>query len=162
MGQGFQAYLLNMRRPIFQDRRVREALDYTYDFEKINLYNMRDPGVQHVLELGLRGEGLAGPRRARKLLEPFRDKLPPEVFGPPYVPPRTDTSPNALRDNLKKARTLLEEAGWKVDARRRACATRRASRSRSSTSIRRRIRPSSATSIWQRNLAKVGITLKVR
>jgi hypothetical protein len=32
------------------------------------------------------------------------------------VPPRTDTGPNALRDNLKKARTLLEQAGWNVDA----------------------------------------------
>jgi len=37
------------------------------------------------------------------------------VFGPPYVAPRTDTDPNALRRNLLKARRLLEEAGWKLD-----------------------------------------------
>ena len=55
MGQGHQAYLLNLRRPIFQDRRVREALDYSYDFEKINLYNQRRRALQPVLQLGLRG-----------------------------------------------------------------------------------------------------------
>ena len=40
------------------------------------------------------------------LLEPFRDKLPPEVFGEPYVPPVTDGS-GRDRDSLKKAEELL-------------------------------------------------------
>ncbi len=53
------------------------------------------------------------------LLEPFRNKLPPEVFGPPYVPPRTDTSPNALRDNLKKARDAARGGGLEGRRRRR-------------------------------------------
>ncbi len=46
------------------------------------------------------------------LLDPFKDKLPPEVFGEPYTPPVTDGSGNN-RDNLKKARDLLIGAGWK-------------------------------------------------
>jgi peptide/nickel transport system substrate-binding protein/microcin C transport system substrate-binding protein len=57
--------------------------------------------------------GLPGPGELA-LLEPFRNELPPEVFGPAWVPPRMDASPTALRDSLKEARKLLEEAGWKV------------------------------------------------
>jgi peptide/nickel transport system substrate-binding protein/microcin C transport system substrate-binding protein len=42
--------------------------------------------------------------------------LPPRVFGPAFVAPRTDTAPDALRRNMLKARELLEQAGWKLDA----------------------------------------------
>jgi microcin C transport system substrate-binding protein len=159
MGQGHQAYLLNLRRPIFQDRRVREALDYTYDFEKINLYNMRvrAPSLFSNSEFAAKGPPSPG---ELAILEPFRDKLPPEVFGMPYVPPRTDTGPNALRENLKKARALLEQAGWNVDA---DGVLRNAKgepfemeylETQGSQQFR--------NVIWARNLAKVGIKLKVR
>ena len=50
------------------------------------------------------------------LLEPFRAEIPPAAFGPAWQDPRTDLDPNGLRNNLKRARKLLEEAGWKVDA----------------------------------------------
>jgi peptide/nickel transport system substrate-binding protein/microcin C transport system substrate-binding protein len=113
MGKGMQAYLLNLRRPIFQDVRVREALDYSYDFEKINLYDQRRRSYSLFSNSEFAAKGLPGPGELA-LLEPFRDQLPPAVFGPPYQPPRTDTGPNALRENLKKARALLEAAGWKV------------------------------------------------
>ncbi len=115
MGKGMQAYLLNLRRPIFQDARVREALDYSYDFEKINLYNQRRRSYSLFSNSDFAADGMPGPGEL-ELLEPFRAQLPPEVFGTSYQPPRTDTGPNALRENLKKARALLEEAGWKVAA----------------------------------------------
>jgi len=159
MGQGHQAYLLNLRRPIFQDRRVREALDYTYDFEKINLYNMRVRAYSLFSNSDFAAKGLPSPGELA-ILAPFRDKLPPEVFGEPYVPPRTDTGPNALRDNLKKARTLLEQAGWNVDA---EGVLRNAKgepfemeylETQGSQQFR--------NVIWARNLAKVGINFKVR
>ena len=35
-----------------------------------------------------------------KLLEPFRKELPPEVFGPAFVAPRTNGDPKQLRQNL--------------------------------------------------------------
>jgi microcin C transport system substrate-binding protein len=55
----------------------------------------------------------SGPPSAEelKLLEPFRDKLPPEVFGEPYAPPITDGS-GRNRDNLRKAKELLTAAGY--------------------------------------------------
>ncbi|MEX2318734.1 MAG: ABC transporter substrate-binding protein, partial [Bauldia sp.] len=46
------------------------------------------------------------------ILEPFRDSLPPEVFGEPYVPPETDGT-GRDRAILRRASDLLAEAGWK-------------------------------------------------
>ena len=159
MGKGLQAYLLNLRRPQFQDRRVREALDYSYDFEKINLYNERRRSYSLFSNSDFAAVGLPGPGEL-KLLEPFRGKVPDEVFGSPYKPPRTDTAPNALRENLKKARALLEQAGWKVGT----------------DGILRNAKgepfefeyletlggPQFRTVTWQRNLAKLGIAMRAR
>ena len=159
MGKGMQAYLLNLRRPIFQDARVREALDYSYDFEKINLYNQRRRSYSLFSNSDFAADGMPGPGEL-KLLEPFRAQLPPEVFGTSYQPPRTDTGPNALRENLKKARALLEEAGWKVAA---DGVLRNAKGEPFEFEY---LEPESSnqfrTVIWQRNLAKLGINLKSR
>src|SRR5262249_14808255 len=48
-----------------------------------------------------------------KLLEPYKDRLPPEALTTPYAAPVTDASGNP-RDNLRKAQRLLAEAGWTV------------------------------------------------
>ena len=136
-GQGLQAYLLNLRRPIFQDRRVRQALDHTYDFEKINVYRLR------CAPTACSPTRISPPTACRApgelaLLEPFRNELPPEVFGPAYVPPRTRHEP-------QRAARQPEEGAHAARARRAGrsaptacCATPRASRSSSSTSTRRR------------------------
>jgi microcin C transport system substrate-binding protein len=116
-GQGLQAYQLNLRRPIFHDIRVRKAFGLTYDWETNNRYRAfglkRASSVFNNSEFAAQGLPSAG---ELKLLEPFRAELPKEVFGAPYVAPRTDTDPNALRRNLLEARALLEAAGWKLDA----------------------------------------------
>ena len=113
-GQLMQIYTLNMRKPIFQDMRVREALGYTYDFENVNKTGLFKRATSLFNNSEFAAEGLPGPGEL-KLLEPFRAELPPRVFGPPYQPPRTDSSKGALRANLLKARELLEQAGWKLD-----------------------------------------------
>jgi len=159
MGKGMQAYLLNLRRPIFQDVRVREALDYTYDFEKINLYNQRRRSYSLFSNSEFAATGLPGPGEL-KLLEPWRGKVPDEVFGESYKPPRTDTGPNALRENLKKAKALFEAAGWKV-------APDGVLRNDKGEPFEfEYLEPESTnqfrTVTWQRNLAKLGINLKSR
>ena len=115
-GQGLQAYEINLRRPIFQDIRVRKAFGLTYDWETNNRYPnfglKRASSVFNNSEFA--AQGLPSPGEL-KLLEPYRDELPKEVFGPPFVAPRTDTGPNALRANLLEARGLLQDAGWKLD-----------------------------------------------
>jgi peptide/nickel transport system substrate-binding protein/microcin C transport system substrate-binding protein len=113
-GQGFQSYLLNLRRPLFQDIRVRRAINLAYDFEAVNVYKQYKHTNSMFANSDFAATGTPGPGEL-KLLEPFRSELPPEVFGPAWIPPRMDASPNALRDSLKEARRLLEEAGWKVD-----------------------------------------------
>jgi peptide/nickel transport system substrate-binding protein/microcin C transport system substrate-binding protein len=105
---------MNMRRPLFQDIRVREALIYAYDFEtvyKTGTYHRADSLFNNS---EFAAQGVPGPGEL-KLLEPFRKSLPARVFGPAYRAPRTKDAPNGLRRNLLKARALLEEAGWKLD-----------------------------------------------
>jgi microcin C transport system substrate-binding protein len=161
-GQGLQAYELNLRRPIFQDIRVRHALVLTYDWETNNRY--RDFGLKRASSVfnnsEFAAEGLPSPGEL-KLLEPFRDQIPKEVFGPPFVAPRTDSDPNALRRNLLEARSLLEAAGWKLadDG-----VLRNASGepfvvellAPSSQDTDRRMLP------WGRNGAKLGMTIRAR
>jgi peptide/nickel transport system substrate-binding protein/microcin C transport system substrate-binding protein len=113
-GQGLQAYEINSRRLLFQDIRVREAINYTFDFETNNRYHLFKRANSVFNNSEFAAEGLPSPGEL-KLLEPYRSELPKEVFGPPFVAPRTDGDPNALRRNLLKARALLESAGWKLD-----------------------------------------------
>jgi microcin C transport system substrate-binding protein len=114
---GFQSYVLNTRRPPLDDIRVREALGLAMDYEWMNrqmFYN----AYQRVQ--GLFGNTDCAPQGSPSpqelaLLEPWRSRLPPAVFGPMYQPPRTDGD-NSLRGNLKRAQALLKDAGWTVQA----------------------------------------------
>lgn len=110
---GMQGFAYNLRRPIFQDIRVREALGYAFDFEWSNrtLFNMayvRTGSYFSNSELAASG---TPSKEELALLTPFRNQLPPSVFGPVWQPPRTDGSGNA-RSNLLKAQQLLASAGW--------------------------------------------------
>jgi microcin C transport system substrate-binding protein len=112
-----RAMIFNTRRPQFADRTVRDALSYALDFEWMNrtLFHgayRRTASYYPNSELAA-----SGPPGSAELavLEPLRDNLPPEVFGPAYVPPATDGSgPSGLRANLRKAQEMLASAGWTV------------------------------------------------
>ena len=111
-----QGYFMNTRRPVFADRRVRQAMIYAFDFEWTNknlfygYYTRIDSYFGKDEQLSARGLP-TGPELA--LLEKFRDKLPPEVFTQEYKMPTTDGSGN-WRDNERAAFRLLREAGYKV------------------------------------------------
>jgi peptide/nickel transport system substrate-binding protein/microcin C transport system substrate-binding protein len=115
VGQGLQAHMINLRRPLFQDIRVREALGYTYDFDTLNRLGLLKRTQSQFNNSQFAAEGLPSPGEL-KLLEPFRNELPPEVFGPAYRAPTTGRDPKRLRQNLLKARELLAQAGWKLAA----------------------------------------------
>ncbi len=113
-GSGLQSYIFNLRRPQFKDRRVREALGLAYDFASLNVYKQYKRTTSLFANSDFAATGMPSPEELA-LLEPFRADIPPAAFGEPWQDPRTDLDPNGLRNNLKKARKLLQEAGWKVD-----------------------------------------------
>ena len=156
-GQGLQAFDLNLRRPIFQDIRVREALGLTYDFDTNNRYRLFKRASSLFNNSEFAAEGLPSPGELA-LLEPYRKELPKEVFGPAFVAPGTGGEPARLRANLLKARGLLEQAGWKLapDGRLR--------NARGEPFEFEYMTPNEGARMadWQHNLAKVGIKFKVR
>ena len=110
---GVQAFFFNTRLPKFQDRRVREALAYAFDFEWLNknqFYGIYDRMASYFENSELAARDL--PSEAElAVLEPHRGAVPEEVFTKAFVPPSSDGSGNNRR-NLRTARTMLEEAGW--------------------------------------------------
>ena len=112
---GMRAFVFNTRRALFADRRVREALGFAFDFEWLNenlLHGayVRTDSYFANSELASRG---APSVREQALLTPYRGRLADEVFTRAFVPPATDGTGN-VRENLKAARALLGEAGWRV------------------------------------------------
>ena len=110
---GVQAFFFNTRLPKFQDRRVREAFAYAFDFEWLNknqFYGLYERMASYFENSELAARGLPSAAELA-LLEPHRGAIPEEVFTTPFVPPATDGSGNNRR-NLRAARTLLADAGW--------------------------------------------------
>ena len=110
---GVQAFFINTRLTKFQDRRVREALAYAFDFEWLNknqFYGTYDRMASYFENSELAARGLPSADELA-LLEPHRGAVPEEVFTTEFVPPASDGSGNNRR-NLRAARALLEEAGW--------------------------------------------------
>ncbi|MBX3495042.1 MAG: ABC transporter substrate-binding protein [Parvibaculum sp.] len=112
---GAQGWFLNTRREKFKDPRVREALGLAFDFEWTNknlFYGLYKRTESYFENSPMKAEG--EPDAAElALLEPFRDVLPAAVFGPAIVPPASDGS-GQDRGLLRRAATLLDEAGWRI------------------------------------------------
>ena len=116
MPTGMQGFAFNLRRPLFQDPRVRQALGYALDFEWSNrtlFYGQYTRARSYFDNSELAANGIPSGKEL-EVLAPFRGKVPEELFTTEYQPPATDGSGN-LRDNLHKAAELLKAAGWSVD-----------------------------------------------
>jgi microcin C transport system substrate-binding protein len=112
---GVQAWFLNSRKPHLNDARVRQAINLAYDYEWANktlFYGLYKRTRSMFENSDLAATGLPSAAE-RALLEPFRDRVPPEVFTTEFQPPRTDGSGNN-RANLKQAQQLLLAAGWVI------------------------------------------------
>ena len=113
-GAGMQGFVLNVRKPMFQDVRVRKALDLALDFEWMNrqlFYGQYTRLDSYFANGELAANGVPSPAEL-KILDPLRAQLDPAVFGPAPRQPVTAPPPHSLRDNLLKARDLLAQAGW--------------------------------------------------
>jgi len=112
---GMQAFFFNTRRDVFKDRRVRQALGYAFDFEWTNknlFFSQYTRSKSFFANSELAAIGLPEGEEL-EILERYRGKIPEEVFTTPFEAPSTDGS-GWPRDNLRKAFSLLEKAGWEV------------------------------------------------
>ena len=112
---GMYAIALNTRRAIFREAKVRAALAYAFDFKWLNktLYHGAYRRTRSYFENSeLAATGLPSSTELA-LLAPYRDSLPGEVFSQAYAPPQADGS-GRLRGNLRTARKLLAQAGWRI------------------------------------------------
>ena len=109
---GAQGWWFNTRRAAFSDPRVREAIGLAFDFEWTNrtlMYGAYARTASFFENSDMRAVGAPAPGELA-LLEPWRGRVPDEVFGAPYEPPRSDGS-GQDRALLRRADTLLREAG---------------------------------------------------
>src|SRR5258705_4041634 len=109
---GMQGFGYNLRRPLFQDPKVRQALAYGFDFEWSNknlFYGLYHRTRSYFDNSELAATGV--PQGAElQILDKFRGKVPDEVFAKEYDPPKYDGSGN-IRDGLREALKLLQAAG---------------------------------------------------
>jgi len=157
---GMQAYVFNLRRPIFQDIRVREALGLLFDFEWSNkqlFFNSYERTTSFFQGSELAATALPSPAEL-KLLNPLKDKLPKEVFSQVFTLPKTDAS-GMIRENKRKAYKLLVEAGFKIVDDQMIMPNGKPFKFEfmlHQVSLERVLLP------FKRNLAELGITLEIR
>lgn len=111
--QGMQGFALNLRRPVFQDKAVRKAMNYAFDFEWSNkqfAYDAYTRTRSYFANSEMESTGLPEGREL-EILEPFRDQLPEAVFTQEFKVPVSDGS-GTNRSNLRVAALLLDEAGY--------------------------------------------------
>ena len=110
-----QAFAFNIRRPKFQDPRVRRAFNFGFDFEEMNRQIFF--GLYQRISSYFQGTELAcsGVPEGQELviLETVKDKVPPELFTRPYTNP-VGGDPQKVRNNLREAVALLRDAGYEI------------------------------------------------
>jgi microcin C transport system substrate-binding protein len=112
---GAQGWFINTRRAKFKSPKLREALIDAFDFEWTNktiMYGSYDRTHSVFQNSDMMANGKPDPDELA-LLEPFRGKVPDDVFGEPFVPPVTDGS-GQDRALLRRGSQLLQEAGYVI------------------------------------------------
>ena len=110
---GMQGWALNQRRDKFKDARVRQALNFAFDFEWSNtnlFFGQYTRSRSYFNNSEMEAKALPGPDELA-LLTPLKDQIPPEVFTTEFTNP-TDTAAPGRRKNLRQATQLLTAAGW--------------------------------------------------
>jgi microcin C transport system substrate-binding protein len=159
-----RAFAFNTRRDKFEDARVRRAFNFAFDFEEMNRQfffgqykriNSYFEGTELACSGLPQGEEL-------NILEPLRDKVPPEVFSTPYANPVAGT-PENVRANLREGMRLIREAGYEVRGLKQVNSQTREALSVEILSLKSD--PSGAERVinfYQPSLARLGIEVTVR
>lgn len=113
---GTQGYWMNLRREKLQDPRVREAIGLMFNFEWTNqalFYGLYERTTSFWENSTMMASGLPEGEELA-VLEPFRDRLPPEIFTEPAWTPAVQRPDRLDRSAVRRASKLLDDAGWKV------------------------------------------------
>ncbi|MBB3976542.1 microcin C transport system substrate-binding protein [Rhizobium azooxidifex] len=108
-----QAMVPNMRKEMFKDERVREALGYAFDFEELNktiFFGQYQRVNSYFFGTELASSGLPEGKEL-EILNEVKDQVPPSVFTEPFENP-VGGDPGKQRENLRKAVALLKDAGY--------------------------------------------------
>ena len=113
---GMQAFVFNIRRPMFQDAELRRAMAYAFDFEwsNKNLFYGQYARTKSFFSNSELAATKLPSKEELALLEPWRGKVPDQVFSQIYEPPASDGSGN-IRRNLRAALKILRAAGYKIE-----------------------------------------------
>jgi microcin C transport system substrate-binding protein len=111
-------FVFNLERPFLQDPRVRDAIALAWNFEWTNetlqygLFRQRVSFTQ-----GTRFQADGPPEGLElELLQSLGDLVPEEVLTQPARVPHSSNPARLVdRANMRRAKELLEEAGWDVD-----------------------------------------------
>lgn len=158
--QNSQGYVFNLQKPMFQDRRVRQALAMLWDFEWANRQMMRNLYIRQ--QSYFSNSPLAATQlpdaQELAILEPLRGQIPDEVFTQVFKAPTTDGS-GMIRDKQLQALALLEQAGWTPKGDKLVNAAGEPLEFtflNVQNGLERLLLP------YKRNLAQIGITLNIR
>ncbi|MBV2144379.1 extracellular solute-binding protein [Falsochrobactrum sp. TDYN1] len=154
-------FVFNTRRPIFEDRRVRQALGLLFDFEwaNRNLFASQYQRTRSFWEGSeLSSVGKPADARERELLAPFPEAVREDVMNGTWHPPVTDGSGHD-RTPAKKAHDLLEEAGFRIENGR---ALGPDGKPLSFEIMTRSPDEEKVALAYKRNLARLGITAEIR
>lgn len=151
----------NIQRPVFSDRKVREAITLAFDFEWMNktlFYNAYSRPDSYFLNTEYAARHYPDADELT-LLAPLKKDLPPEVFTSVYQPPKSNAD-GYDRDNLLKASDLLTQAGWVMKGQQRV-------NSQTGKPLRfELLLPSGGNDQWvlafKHNLARIGVTMDIR
>ncbi|VVM59541.1 HTH-type transcriptional regulator SgrR [Pseudomonas fluorescens] len=112
---GMQGFVFNLRKPMFQDVRVRKALSLLLDYEWTNkqLFNGAYTRTSSYFENSDMAATQPATPDELKILEPLRGKIPEQAFTEVFKNPVSDGS-GMIREQQRQAYKLLQEAGWKI------------------------------------------------
>ncbi len=158
---GMLGFVMNTRRPVFQDRQVRHALAGLFDFEwaNRNLFNgayRRTNSYFDGSELSSHGDQASEAERA--LLAPFPDAVLPSIMDGTYSLPESDGS-GRDRDFLRHGLEALKKAGYELEGRHLV------DRDGKPLSFEILLNGKSGEPVamaWARTLARIGISATIR
>ena len=112
--KGMQGLVMNTRRPVFSDVRVREAILHLFDFEWINhtyFFDLYERTASYFDGCELSAHGRPATPRERELLAAFPGAVRADIMEGKWSPPVSDGS-GRDRNNLRRALALFGQAGY--------------------------------------------------